>query len=313
MRTGNADTGGAGRGLRGRYEPDLAPHLLDLPVAAALQEDLGHAGDITSQSIFSLSDAARAVIAAREPGVIAGLPLAEAAFRQLDPHIKLFRTVADGDAVNAGDALIRVTGAALPILAAERVALNYLGHLSGIASRTASFVAAIEGTGAKICCTRKTTPGLRALQKYAVRAGGGVNHRFGLFDAVLIKDNHIAAAGGVEKAIRSAQTRAGHLVRIEVEVDNLEQLEAAMRCHIDAVLLDNMTPEMLEEAVRRAGNAPHKILCEASGGVTLETVREIAETGVDLISVGGLTHSAPSLDLGLDFRLNTGAPAVPED
>ena len=289
------------RSLRGPFEPDLAPHHIDRPVAAALREDLGLAGDITSQAIFSPQDRAEAIIAARSGGVIAGLPLAEAAFLQLDPELSLSRTVADGDRAAAGDVLLRLSGRARSLLSAERVALNFLGHLGGIATKTAAFVAAIAGTRARICCTRKTTPGLRALEKYAVRAGGGVNHRFGLYDAVLIKDNHIAAAGSIEQAIKAARARAGHLVRIEVEVDDLAQLEAALRCHIDAVLLDNMSPGMLQEAVRICGHATHKILCEASGGITLETVREVALTGVDLISVGGLTHSAPAFDLGLDF------------
>ncbi len=280
---------------------DLPSPLVAAQVAAALREDLGLAGDITTRAIFSADSMGRAVIVARTAGVVAGLPLAEAAFHQLEPTLGLSRQVDDGASVRAGDVLLEVAGPVRAILSAERVALNFLGHLSGIATLTARFVAAVQGSGARICCTRKTTPGLRALEKYAVRAGGGVNHRFGLFDAVLIKDNHIAAAGGVAEAIAAVRAQLGHMVKVEVEVDDLAQLQAALRCHIDAVLLDNMGAAMLEEAVRLSRRAAHRVLCEASGGVTLDNVAQIARSGVDIISIGGLTHSAPSLDLGLDF------------
>jgi nicotinate-nucleotide pyrophosphorylase (carboxylating) len=200
--------------------------------------------------------------------------------------------------VKPGDPVARVSGPAAAILTGERVALNFLCHLSGIATATQAFVKAIEGTNAHICCTRKTTPGLRALEKFAVRAGGAQNHRFGLYDAVLIKDNHIAAAGGVGEAVKSARAHAGHMIKLEVEVDTLEQLDEVLSLPVDAVLLDNMS---LAELVEAVGRASGKVVTEASGGVTLESVREIAETGVDLISVGSLTHSPKALDLGLDF------------
>jgi nicotinate-nucleotide pyrophosphorylase (carboxylating) len=226
------------------------------------------------------------------------LRLVEAAFRRLDPAIE-FRVVAgDGDDVEAGAVVAEISGKTRALLAAERVALNYLGHLSGIATTTRAFAQAVRGTAARICCTRKTTPGLRAFEKYAVRMGGGVNHRFGLFDAVLIKDNHIAAAGGIGTAIELARRGAGHLVKIEVEVDRLEQLEEALRYPIDAVLLDNMSLDELRAAVALAGG---RVVLEASGGVSLATVRAIAETGVTLISAGAVTHSSPTLDVGLDF------------
>jgi nicotinate-nucleotide pyrophosphorylase (carboxylating) len=273
-------------------------HLIAPALDAAFAEDLGLSGDITTNAVIPADAVSRAVIAARKPGRIAGLPIAEAAFRRLDPSIEFRVAIADGGDAERGAAIAEISGNARAILTAERVALNFLGHLCGIATQTRALVRAIEGTNARVCCTRKTTPGLRAFEKYAVRAGGGVNHRFGLFDAVLIKDNHIAAAGSIGAAIERARQAVGHLVKIEVEVDRLDQLEEALRHKIDAALLDNMSVDQLRRAVAMAGGA---IALEASGGVTLDTVRVIAETGVDLISSGALTHSSQALDLGLDF------------
>ena len=272
-------------------------HLIGPAIDAALAEDLGLAGDITTNAIIAADSSSRAVIAARKPGRIAGLPLAEAAFRRLDPFAEFSVLVGDGEDAEAGAVIAEVIGNTRAILAAERVALNYLGHLSGIATTTRAFAEVIRGTGAHICCTRKTTPGLRAFEKYAVRMGGGVNHRFGLFDALLIKDNHIAAAGGIGPAITLSRQGAGHLVKIEVEVDRLEQLEEALRYPIDVVLLDNMSLDQLRAAVFMAAG---RVVLEASGGVSLATARSIAETGVHLISAGALTHSFQTLDLGLD-------------
>jgi nicotinate-nucleotide pyrophosphorylase (carboxylating) len=231
--------------------------------------------------------------------VIAGQNLAAASFKALDPDAEFVADVADGGKVGAATLIAHVRGKARALLTAERTALNFLGHLSGIATLTAAYVAAVEGTRARIACTRKTTPGLRAFEKYAVRAGGGINHRFGLYDAVLVKDNHIAAAGGLAQALEHLRARSGHLVKVEVEVDTLSQLEEALRFPIDAVLLDNMDVVTLQKAVALVDG---RVLTEASGGVTLQTVRQIAETGVDLISVGALTHSAPRLDLALEWR-----------
>ena len=267
-------------------------------VKAALEEDMGLAGDITTQATVGEKTRARATIAARVPGRIAGLQCAEAAFGMCGKSVGFESVIADGADVAPGDILARVSGPAAAILTGERVALNFLCHLSGIATATRAFANAVEGTRAHICCTRKTTPGLRALEKYAVRAGGGRNHRFGLFDAVLIKDNHIAAAGGIEPAVSRARAHAGHLIRIEVEVDTLGQLDEVLSLDVNVVLLDNMSLGDLGEAVRRANG---KVMIEASGGVNLENVRKIAQTGVDLISVGALTHSPKTLDLGLDF------------
>ncbi|HEV3242184.1 MAG TPA: carboxylating nicotinate-nucleotide diphosphorylase [Methyloceanibacter sp.] len=274
----------------------LPPLLVERAVATALQEDLGQAGDITTDAIIPASASADAEIVARKPGVIAGLDLAAASFKTLDPDAQFVAEVADGTKVAAGARIARVQGRTRALLSAERVALNFLGHLSGIATLTATYVAAVNGTKARIACTRKTTPGLRALEKYAVRAGGGMNHRFGLYDAVLVKDNHIAGAGGLAPALTQLRARTGHLVKIEVEVDTLDQLDEALHFPIDAVLLDNMDLATLKKAVALVNG---RVATEASGGVTLETVRKIAETGVDLISVGALTHSAPVLDLAL--------------
>ncbi|KAF2991708.1 carboxylating nicotinate-nucleotide diphosphorylase [Methylocystis sp. MJC1] len=279
---------------------NLSPLLIDDAVRAALAEDLGRAGDITTQAIIPARAAARAVIAARETGVVAGLPLARAAFRQMDSNIGVEAWLKDGAKAARGDIVARIEGPARAILSAERVALNYMGRLSGVASLTAQYAARIAHTKAKVCDTRKTTPLLRALEKYAVRCGGGANHRFGLDDAVLIKDNHIAVAGGVVPALRAAKRFVGHLVKIEIEVDTLGQLKDVLAEGADAVLLDNMKPADLRRAVEMVGG---RMICEASGGVTLETVAEIAETGVDLISVGALTHSARVLDLGLDIEI----------
>ena len=279
--------------------PRLPKALVQRAVTDALAEDLGLAGDLTTDATVSADATADAVIASRQVGVIAGLDLVEAAFAAMDPGVRFERISADGARVKPGDVVARISGNARAILTGERVALNYLGRLSGIASLTQQYVDAISGTKAAIADTRKTTPGLRSFEKYAVRCGGGQNHRTGLFDAILIKDNHIVAAGGVEAAIERARAYAGHMVKIEVEVDTLEQLAQVLKHKVDAVLLDNMAPEMLRAAVRQVGG---RALTEASGGVNLTTVRAIAETGVDLISVGALTHSAPVLDLGLDFK-----------
>lgn len=276
------------------------PRLIVEPlVRNALLEDLGLAGDITSASVIPADHRSVVVMAAREPGVIAGLDAAELAFQLVDPAILMRRHVEDGAIVAPGDIIATIEGPSRGLLTGERTALNFLGHLSGIASVTAKIAAAISGTRASVACTRKTTPGLRALEKYAVRAGGGMNHRFALYDAVLIKDNHIAVAGSVGEAIRRARQGVGHLVKIEVEVDTLAQLREAMDEGVDAVLLDNMTPDQLREAVEIvAGRA----ITEASGRISPETAAAIAATGVDLISVGWLTHSAPVLDIGLDFK-----------
>jgi nicotinate-nucleotide pyrophosphorylase (carboxylating) len=274
--------------------------LIDDAVRQALAEDLGRAGDITTQATIPDSATATATLVARAAGVICGLDIARAAFRQIDPTIGFESWETDGARVEKGAALARIDGSARAILIAERVALNYLGRLSGVASLTAQYVERVAHTRARICDTRKTTPLLRAFEKYAVRCGGGANHRFGLDDAVLIKDNHIAVAGGVVPALRAAKRYAGHLVKIEIEVDTLDQLRDVLAEGADVVLLDNMPPLTLQEAVTLVKGA---MICEASGGVSLETVGAIAETGVDLISVGALTHSAPVLDVALDIEI----------
>ena len=278
----------------------MLPRLIIEPaVRRALEEDLGLAGDITANAVIPAGHRSTVVMAARRPGVIAGLDAAELAFALVDPAIVMTRHVADGDKVEAGDIVATVTGPSRALLTGERTALNFLGHLSGIATVTAGVVSAVAGTGAAIVCTRKTTPGLRALEKYAVKAGGGGNHRFSLADAVLIKDNHIAIAGGIRPALQAAKRHAGHMVKIEIEVDTLDQLREAMDEGVDAVLLDNMSPETLGQAVAIvAGRA----ITEASGGITPETAGAVARAGVDLISIGWLTHSAPVLDIGLDYR-----------
>jgi len=275
----------------------LLPILIEPIVRNALLEDLGRAGDITTDAIVSAGATMHGVIAARKRGVSAGSAAAALAFKLLDPGVEVTIEKPDGSAVERGDVLVRVKGSARAILAAERVALNFMCQLSGTATATAALVAAARPHRASIVCTRKTTPGLRILEKHAIRAGGGSNHRFGLDDAVLIKDNHVAVAGGVRAAIERVKGAVGHLVKIEVEVDSLAQLDEALATGADAVLLDNMTPEQMADAVKRING---RMLTEASGGITLETVSRIAATGVDLISSGWLTHSAPALDLGLD-------------
>ena len=293
----------------------LYPLLYEDLVRRALAEDLGRAGDLTSDAVVPAETRAEAVLVARAPGRLAGLPVALAAFRLLDPSLTLAAHAADGDDVAAGAVLATVRGAARSILSAERTALNLLGHLSGIATATRDLVAAVAQVtqaataptatsttsttshGARVVCTRKTTPGLRALEKYAVRAGGGANHRFGLDDAVLIKDNHRVLAGGLRPAVERARRGAGHMVKIEVEVDSLAELEEALALGVDVVLLDNMPLDVLAEAVRRARG---RALTEASGGIRPATAAAIAATGVDLLSVGWLTHSAPALDVALD-------------
>lgn len=281
---------------------DLTPLpsvIIESAVRAALAEDLGDAGDITSQSTVPADTRSRVVLRAREHGCIAGLDAARAAFREMDPGLRISVQTPDGSVVAPGDVIAAVEGNARAIVTGERVALNFLGHLSGIATATRKFVDAVSGTNTRICCTRKTTPGLRAFEKYAVRAGGGVNHRFGLYDAILIKDNHIAMAGGIAEAINGARAKAGHMVRIEIEVDTLDQLKEALDIGVEAVLLDNMAPDVLREAV--AINQGQAAL-EASGGITLDTAASVAATGVDYISVGWITHSAPCLDIGLDYE-----------
>lgn len=277
--------------------PSLPRVIVEPSVRAALLEDLGLAGDVTSAAVIPADHRSRFVMAARKPGVIAGLEIAALAFELVDPAIKMTAHIADGARVAAGDVIATIEGPSRGLLTGERVALNFLGHLSGIATVTAGIVDAVAGTKAAVVCTRKTTPGLRAFEKYAVRAGGGMNHRFALYDAVLIKDNHIVIAGSVTEAIRRAKANIGHMVKIEVEVDTLDQLREAMEIGVDAVLLDNMSPALLKEAVDFvAGRA----ITEASGGITPQTAAAIAASGVDLLSIGWITHSAPCLDIGLD-------------
>jgi nicotinate-nucleotide pyrophosphorylase (carboxylating) len=277
----------------------LYPLQYEPLVRRALEEDLGRAGDLTTNAIIPPQAQAMGRLVARRQGCIAGLEVAACTFRLLAPDVRIAFCCHDGQEVRAATTLAEVRGSARVLLTAERVALNFLGHLSGIATTTRGLVEAVRGFPARVVCTRKTTPGLRMLEKYAVRAGGGANHRFGLDDAVLIKDNHLVAAGSIAEAIRRVRGVVGHLVKIEVEVDTLAQLEDALACDIDAVLLDNMAPEQLKEAVHMAGG---RVLTEASGGITLETARDVAATGVDLISVGWLTHSAPALDVALDLE-----------
>jgi nicotinate-nucleotide pyrophosphorylase (carboxylating) len=272
-------------------------------VRSALLEDLGRAGDLTSNAIAPAGLVVNASLVARQPGVVAGLDLVRLAFRLIDERVEIDCRRLDGETITAGESIAEIRGPARAILTAERTALNFFCRLSGIATATASIVAAVAGQKARIVCTRKTTPGLRSVEKYAVRAGGGANHRFGLDDAVLIKDNHIAIAGSVATAIELARNSVGHLVKIEVEVDTLPQLEEALTVGVDAVLLDNMTIEQLRRAVDLTGG---RAVTEASGRITPETAPAIAATGVDLISIGWLTHSAPVLDIGLDFRPGQG-------
>jgi len=277
----------------------LSPLAIDDAVVRALDEDLGRAGDVTSIATIPEEARANAVLVARQAGRIAGLPLAVATFRKLVPEIQIHADLRDGAAVAAGASLLRITGPARAVLAGERTALNFVGRLSCVATLTADYVRHTAGTKARICCTRKTTPGLRALEKYAVRCGGGFNHRFGLDDAILIKDNHIAVAGGVRAVLERARAHVGHLVKIEIEVDTLDQLRDVLGTGLaDAVLLDNMDIPTLSDAVRLARG---RVVLEASGGVTLSSIAKIAATGVDYISSGALTHSAPNFDVALDI------------
>jgi nicotinate-nucleotide pyrophosphorylase (carboxylating) len=279
--------------------PPLPAVMIEPLVRAALLEDLGRAGDITTDALVPAETRAETVLTARQPGVVAGLDLALMAFRLIDPSIGVEVERPDGSHLAPGDVIARIAGPARGILTAERVALNFLCHLSGVASATASIVAAVRDHHARITCTRKTMPGLRAVQKYAVRVGGGANHRFGLDDAVLIKDNHVAVAGGIRPAIERARAAVGHLIKIELEVDTLAQLEEALAVGIDAVLLDNMDPATLRRAVAMVDG---RAVTEASGRITPATAPAVAATGVDLISIGWLTHSATVLDIGLDYR-----------
>jgi nicotinate-nucleotide pyrophosphorylase (carboxylating) len=290
-------------------EPQSAQRAAQLPllrlqyepiVRHALEEDLGRAGDLTTDGVVEADSQARAAFVARKPGVVAGLDVAAAAFALLDDRVRMTVERPDGAHLEAGDAIAVVDGPARAILTGERTALNFLGRLSGIATATAGMVAAVDGHEAHIICTRKTTPGLRVLEKYAVRVGGGMNHRFGLDDAVLIKDNHVALAGGIESAVSRVRARAGHMVKIQVEVDTIAQLEQLIPLGVDAVMLDNMDPDTMRKAVAMVDG---RMLVEASGGVTPETVAQVAATGVDLISSGALTHSVTVLDIGLDIAI----------
>jgi nicotinate-nucleotide pyrophosphorylase (carboxylating) len=279
--------------------PSLLPLLYEDVVRRALAEDLGRAGDVTTDAIVAADLVGRAVIVARAAGRVAGLEPALLAFRLLDPACRADVLLSDGSDAGSGVAIARVTARARALLTGERTALNLLGRLSGIATATRDIVARLEGLRTRVVSTRKTTPGLRALEKYAVRVGGGSSHRYGLDDAVLVKDNHVALAGGIAEAVRRARQGAGHMVKVEVEVDTLAQLDEALAIGIDSVLLDNMDVKTLREAVQRARG---RALTEASGGIRPETVREIAETGVDFVSIGWLTHSAPALDVSLDVE-----------
>jgi nicotinate-nucleotide pyrophosphorylase (carboxylating) len=281
-----------------RSLPDI---LIEPVVRMALAEDLGRAGDVTARACIPEGARMRAVFAARKAGVLAGIDCVRLAVLAMDSRASVDLKLRDGDAFGAGAVLAEVEADARAFLAAERTALNLLGRLCGIATLTRAYVEAVAGTKASIADTRKTTPGLRALEKHAVLCGGGVNHRFGLDDAILIKDNHVAVCGGVGEAVRRARASVGHLMKVEVEVDGLDQLDEALAAGPDVIMLDNFTLPMLREAVDRAkASSFGRPVLEASGGVTLETVRGIAETGVDVISVGALTHSAPALDVGLD-------------
>lgn len=279
----------------------LSPLLFEKAVRAALEEDLGRAGDITTLACIPAGRKAVAVLAPRKPGVICGLAVAEAAFRIVDPSVTFEYLAADGDQITTPrTAVARISGDARAILTAERTALNFVSHMSGVATATSRLVALTRHTKAKVICTRKTTPNLRALEKYAVRCGGGMNHRFGLDDAVLIKDNHIAVCGGIREALRAAKAYAGHMVKIEIEVDNLEQLKDVMAEGADIVLFDNMSPEDMRKGVEMIAG---RMKTEASGGISAESAKAVAESGVDMLSSGALTHSSPILDIGLDIEI----------
>ncbi|MEX1004818.1 MAG: carboxylating nicotinate-nucleotide diphosphorylase [Acidimicrobiia bacterium] len=273
-------------------------------VHRVLAEDLGGAGDITTAACIGSETVIEANIVARAPGVVAGLTVAREVLRTLDPQVEWDARRTEGDVVEPGSVVVRLHGSARAILSAERTALNLIGRLSGVATATHQLVTRVEGTGARIVDTRKTTPGLRALEKAAVRAGGGHNHRFGLYDAVLIKDNHIVASGGIRRAVELVRGAVGHMVVIAVEVDTMEQLDELLEIGADAVLLDNMAPETLRQAVEKIGG---RMTTEASGNITAANVRAVAETGVDYISVGWITHSAPALDVALDICESRGA------
>ena len=279
--------------------PPLPVLMIEPLVRAALLEDLGRAGDLTTDAIVPAEARAETALVARKPGVVAGLDLALLAFRLIDPAIAAKIARPDGTKVAKGDIIAEIAGPTRGMLTAERTALNFLCHLSGVATATNAIVEAIRGHRARVVCTRKTMPGLRTVQKYAVRVGGGANHRFGLDDAVLIKDNHVAAAGGIRQAVERARAGVGHLVKIELEVDTLDQLREALAVNVDAVLLDNMDVATMREAVAMVGG---RAVTEASGGITLASAPAIAATGVDLLSAGWLTHSTTALDIGLDWR-----------
>ena len=279
----------------------ISPLELEAAVDRALAEDLGRAGDVTSIATIPPGTPSRTVLVARKPGTISGLPLVAACFRRLSPDIEIKAKARDGETVAAKTVLMHINGDARAVLSAERVALNFLQHLSGIATATSTYVRAIGKGKTRICCTRKTTPGLRALEKYAVRCGGGFNHRFGLDDAMLIKDNHIAVAGGIRAVLERARASAGHLVKIEIEVDSLEQLAEVLDCGLaDVVLIDNFDVASMTKAMTKVAG---RVVVEASGGITLDNIAEIAATGVDYASSGALTHSVQALDVGLDIEM----------
>jgi nicotinate-nucleotide pyrophosphorylase (carboxylating) len=282
------------------YLPQLPALLIEEAVRAALLEDLGRAGDITSNATIPPGAKAVATLSTREDGVLCGIEIARTAFRLIDPSLEFEIRFEDGAALKMGDIIAIVSGPARSLLSGERVALNFMMHLSGIASYTAQFARRIAHTKARVTCTRKTLPGLRAFEKYAVRIGGGSTHRYGLDDAILIKDNHIAVAGGVAEAIRASKAFAGHLVKVECEVTSLDQLREALAEKPDVILLDNMPPQVLVEAVKIAGG---QVVLEASGGISLDTIKAVAETGVDFISTSKITMSAPTLDVGLDVEI----------
>lgn len=284
--------------------PSLPRLMVEESVRAALLEDLGRAGDITTNATIAPDTTALAVMASRDDGYVSGLEFAEIAFRLMDERIKFEAMVQDGDRVKPGDKLAKISGNARAILSAERVALNFLMHMCGISTYTAKFAQEIAHTGAQICDTRKTIPGHRSFEKYAVRCGGGSNHRFGLDDAILIKDNHIAVSGGVAQAVENARAYVGHMVKVEIEVDNLDQMKEALSAKPDVILLDNMTNEQLHDAVAiNAKDNDGSVKLEASGNVNIGTVKAIAETGVDYISTSKITMAAPTLDIGLDIEL----------
>lgn len=287
-----------------KMPPSLPSLLVEESVRAALLEDLGRAGDITTNATIAPDMTAVAVMASRDDGYISGLEFAKIAFRLMDETIKFEAMVQDGDRVKPGDKLAKISGNARAILSAERVALNFLMHMCGISTYTAKFSEQVAHTNAQVCDTRKTIPGHRSFEKYAVRCGGGSNHRFGLDDAILIKDNHIAVAGGVARAVENARAYVGHMVKVEIEVDNLDQMKEALPAKPDVILLDNMSNEQLSQAVAiNLDDNGGSVKLEASGNVNIDTVKAIAETGVDYISTSKITMAAPTLDIGLDIEL----------